>query len=81
MLPRMIRLTTSGEVVAGRAATEVALLPQIARNDVAAAGASPQWLGRVEDYARGVSATRGLTPTPEEAAANVVEILGLSRKV
>ncbi|WP_018599460.1 hypothetical protein [Mycobacterium sp. 155] len=66
-------------VVARRAATELALLPQIARSDVAAAGASPQWLTRIEDYAHGVSATRGLTPTPEEAAANVVVAVRLAR--
>jgi hypothetical protein len=66
-------------VAARTAATELAALPQIARTDVAAAGASPQWLARAEDYVRAVAVTRELTPTPEEAAANVVVAVRLAR--
>lgn len=66
-------------VAARTAAAEMASLPQIARSDVAAAGASAQWLARAEDYARGVAATQTLTPTPDEAAANVVVAVRLAR--
>ncbi len=61
------------------AAGELASLPHIALTDVAAAGASAQWLARAEAYARGVATTQTLTATPEEAAANVVVAVRLAR--
>ncbi|WP_458316393.1 hypothetical protein [Mycolicibacterium brisbanense] len=66
-------------VAARTAAGELASLPHIALTDVAAAGASAQWLARAEAYARGVATTQTLTATPEEAAANVVVAVRLAR--
>lgn len=66
-------------VAAGTAAGELATLPHIALTDMAAAGASAQWLARAEAYACGVATTQTLTPTPEEAAANVVVAVRLAR--
>ncbi len=47
--------------------------------DVGASGASPQWLDRAAEHARGVRATQHLDPTPEQAAADVVVAVGLAR--
>lgn len=47
--------------------------------DIGTAGASPQWLHRAADHARGVSTTRDLDQTRAQAAANVVVAVGLAR--
>lgn len=48
-------------------------------DDIAAAGASSPWLARAEDYAPGVSLTRGLAPPPAQAGANAVVAVALAR--
>ena len=65
--------------VAADTGAELTSLAGAVALDIAAATASPLWRERAERYGRDVVATRSLTPTPNEAAANVAVAVGLAR--
>jgi hypothetical protein len=65
--------------VVAEAQAELTSMRGAAGYDISAAGASPAWLARADDFARAVSVTRGLTPPPAQAAADTVIAVGLAR--
>lgn len=65
--------------VAADAGAELTSLTGAVGSDIAAAAASPLWLERAGQYGHAVAATRKLTPTQSEAAANVAVAVGLAR--
>lgn len=66
-------------VEARKSRAELATAQHTISTDLGTADASPQWLARAADHARGVTATRDLEQTPRQAAANVVVAVGLAR--
>ncbi|MGU3502884.1 ABC transporter permease [Mycobacterium sp. C31M] len=66
---------TALAAAARTARVEVARSQDSIGADIGASGASPQWLARAADHARGVAATSGEQP----AAADVVVAVGLAR--
>lgn len=65
--------------VVAEARAELSSVPGGAGRDIAAAGASAQWLARAEDHARGAALTRDLVGSPAQASANAVVAVGLAR--
>ena len=65
--------------VVAEAQAELTSMRGAASDDISAAGASPAWLARADDFARGVAATRDVTPPPAQAAADTVIAVGLAR--
>lgn len=70
--------TAMAGVVADARAELTSMLGSVS-DDISAAGASPQWTARAEDYVRAVVRTRELTPPPAQAAADAVVVVGLAR--